>query len=385
MRQRYRILILGALPPPYMGPTLATKIIINSALKKEFDLIHVDTSDHRDLNTLNKTDVFNFLLAFKHYFMLLKSTVRYWPDIIYMQICQTTLGYLRDAPFILIGKLFHRKVVCHLRGSNLRNWYSASSALTRWLVRRIHSLVDGQIVLGECLRGLFRGILPDKKIFVVPNGRNVHFGGENKQDLSKIKILYLSNFIRQKGILDVLESVPEVVRQNPGVEFIFVGDWFDESLKFEFEEFILNNGGLPVQIRKPVFDQENFDILRQSDIFIFPPCSSEGHPWVIVEAMAAGLPIITTNQGAITESVKDGVNGFIVEPRNPTQIAEKIKFLIDHPEIRKKMGEESRRIYLENFTEEKMVERLSHVFYSVLSKKTKILVARWGPRYIFLA
>jgi glycosyltransferase involved in cell wall biosynthesis len=93
----------------------------------------------------------------------------------------------------------------------------------------------------------------------------------------------------------------------------------------------------------------------------------EGHPWVLVEAMAAGLPIISTDQGAITESVIDGVNGFIVDSNNPLQIAEKLEYLMDHPEIREKMGKESRRLYEENFTEEKMIEKLKDVFNTVLN------------------
>jgi len=64
---------MGALPPPYMGPTIATQIRLNSKLKDEFDFIHLDTSDHRDLKTLNKVDLWNFLLAFNHYLKLLVS------------------------------------------------------------------------------------------------------------------------------------------------------------------------------------------------------------------------------------------------------------------------------------------------------------------------
>jgi glycosyltransferase involved in cell wall biosynthesis len=88
---------------------------------------------------------------------------------------------------------------------------------------------------------------------------------------------------------------------------------------------------------------------------------------VAVEAMAAGLPIISTDQGAIVESVIHGENGFIVESHNPHQIAEKIKFLIKNPDAREKMGAESRKKYLENFTEGKMVERLHEVFEKVMN------------------
>jgi len=352
-----------------MGPTIATELILNSTLRREFDIIHLDTSDHRDLNTLNTTDVWNFLLAFKHYFMLVRLILKHWPALIYIPICQTTLGYFRDAPFVLIGRIFNLRILCHLRGGNLKRWYSSSSALTRWVVRRVHSLVDGQIVLGKCLRNLFEGILPNEKIFVVPNGKNINFNLPKKKNSDKIKILFLSNFVREKGILDVFKSIPTVYRHEPRVEFIFAGDWFDRGTKIEIKDFIKNNEELAIQIKGTIFGQEKFHLLSSCDIFVFPPYSSEGHPWVIIEAMAAGLPIITTDQGAITESVIDGANGFIVEKRNPQQIAEKIKFLIDYPDVRKKMGEESRRLYLENFTEEKMIERLSHAFHSVLSRR----------------
>jgi glycosyltransferase involved in cell wall biosynthesis len=228
--------------------------------------------------------------------------------------------------------------------------------------------------LGESLISLFEGILPDYKMFVVPNGANFlnfFYAPDRKQYLNnaKFNVLFLSNLRREKGFFDVLAAVPEVSRSAGNVEFIFAGEWRDKKTKLEFDRFMKVNSKLPIKLLGPAYAKSKLDLLSSADIFVFPTYyPAEGHPWVIVEAMAAGLPIITTDQGAITESVKDGVNGFIVEKRNPKQVEEKIKFLIDHPDIRKKMGEESRRLYLENFTEEKMIDRLSNAFQSVLSR-----------------
>jgi len=372
MKSRYRILIVGALPPPYMGPTIATELILNSKLRRGFDLIHLDTSDHRALNTLGRADFLNFFLAFKHYFHLMRLILKHWPALIYIPICQTTLAYFRDMPFILIAKLFNRRILCHLRGSDFRKWYLSSGALTRCFVRRIHSLVHGQIVLGESLKSLFDGIIPREKVYVVPNGADVYSHESNEKPSlrnQKVNILFLSNLRREKGFFDVLAAMPEVYAFSHDVKFLFAGEWKNKETKAEYDSFIKMNSNLPVEILGSVYGRSKIDIFFSADIFVFPPREAEGHPWVIVEAMAAGLPIITTDQGAITESVKDGVNGFIIEKRNPHQIVEKIMFLIDHPDIRKKMGEESRRLYLENFTEEKMVERLSYAFRSVLSRR----------------
>jgi glycosyltransferase involved in cell wall biosynthesis len=367
MRQNKSILIIGQVPPPFMGPTVATEIILNSNLKKEFKMIHCDISDHRGLNNLSSRDLTNFFLAVKHYITLFKLIILNRPDLVYLPLCQTTLGYYRDIGFILIAKLLRRKLICHLRGGNFKNWYTTSSRFTQCVVRTVQSLVDGQIVLGEKLRYMFEELIPRNRIFVVPNGRDLCFPGPRRAQPDKIRILYLSNFIREKGIFEALEAIEEVHRQFQDIEFVAAGETQTEAMA-DLYKFIRKKSSLPIKILGSVFGQNKSELFSASDIFVFPTYyPAEGHPWVIVEAMAAGLPIITTDQGAILESVKNGVNGFIVEKRNPHQIAEKIKFLIEHIDIRKKMGEESRRLYLENFTEERMVERLSFAFNSVLA------------------
>lgn len=365
--KKKKVLFLSPLPPPYMGPTIATTIILNSKLKNEFTLIHLDTSDHRELDHLNRIDFRNIFLAIKHSVVLFWLIITRMPDLVYIPISQTTLGYVRDSVNILLSKIFGRKVICHLRGGNFKNWYDSSNSLIRWYIRSIHSLVNGQIVVGKKLSKLFHGIIPSNRIYVVPNGKNEQFQYKKVNSNNKIRIVYLSNLIGAKGLFHVLDAVPEVTSAaGKNIEFIFAGSWVDKKTKKIFDEFCEGPHFFPVKAIGPVYGSDKYDLLLSSDIFVFPPVQEEGHPWVIIEAMGAGLPIVATNRGAITESVIDGKNGFIVEKKNPSQIAEKIKYLIDNPAQRKRMGEESRRLYLENFTEDKMAARLSQTFNAVL-------------------
>jgi glycosyltransferase involved in cell wall biosynthesis len=367
MEKMKKVLFLSPLPPPYMGPTVASQIILNSELKNEFTLIHLDTSDHRELDYLNTIDFRNIFLAIKHGVVLFWLIITRMPDLVYIPISQTTIGYIRDSAYILISKIFNRKVICHLRGGNFRNWYNSSNFLIRWYIRTFHSLVDGQIVLGKKLIRLFQGINSGSKIYVVPNGKNDQIEYQREYTHNKIRIVHLSNLQRTKGLFHVLDAVPEVYsKYGKGVEFVFAGNWIDDETKNIYEKFYGSYNSLPIRVIGPVYGRNKYDLLLSSDIFVFTPVEEEGHPWVIIEAMAAGLPIIATDQGAITESVIEGKNGFIVEKENPLQIAEKIEYFINNPEQRKKMGEESRRLYLENFTEEKMIKRLSQTFHSVL-------------------
>lgn len=363
---RPKILFLGPVPPPYMGPSVATKIILGSKLTHEFTLIHMDTSDHRDLGKLGLIDFQNIFLALRHYLSLAWLIFFHKPELVYIPNSQTTVGYLRDAGFIVISKLLGSRVICHLRGGNFRNWYQSTSTLMRGFICAIHSLVDVQIVLGSKLRLLFEGLVPDDKIFVVPNGRDFPQVMGPHSGTEKVRVLYLANFFRTKGIMETLQSIPILDGSISGkAEFLFAGQMQGE-VEHEIKSFCLQYSGLPITLCGAVTGHAKSTLFHSADIFVFPTYyPPEGHPWVIVEAMAAGLPIITTDQGAITESVIDGVNGFIIEKRNPQQIAEKLKILIEDPELRRRMGNASRSLYEENFTEKKMVEKLSKAFNSV--------------------
>ncbi len=368
MGKKKKVLFLSPLPPPYMGPTIAARIILDSGLKDDYSLIHLDTSDHRELQHLNEIDFRNVFLGVKHGIDLFWTILTRMPDLVYIPISQTIVGYLRDSVYIVISKILGRRVICHLRGGDFKNMYDSSNGLARWYIRSVHSLVDGQIVLGNKLSKLFEEFIPQNKIYVVPNGKNDQPRCEKKCDNDKIRIVYLSNMIKAKGFLDVLDAVPEICsKYGNRVEFVLAGAWLDDKTKNFFGEFCGCYPSLPVKAVGPVYGKEKSDLMLSSDIFVFTPVQEEGHPWVIIEAMQAGLPIIATDRGAITESVLDGKNGFIVESNNPSQIAEKIGCLIDDSGMRIRMGEESRRLYLENFTEDKMVARLSHAFQSVLA------------------
>ena len=356
------ILFLGKLPPPYIGPAVACQIILQSKLKEEFNLVHIDLSDHRDISTLGKIDFGNFYLAFKQYYSLYKNLRKHKDAMMYIPAGQTTVGYTRDAVFIVIAKLFGRKVISHLRGGNFLKWYTSAPAWAKWVVRKVHSKVDAQIVLGNNLRHLFNWLIPDQYIYVIPNGGNYSIP-ETTRNSDKIKVLYLGNFIGTKGVLETLYAVDYLKDINSNIEYVFAGAWRDDETRKAFLQFKEEHPELPVTIAGAVSGNAKFELLASSDIFVFPTYyPNEGHPWVIVEAMAAGLPVITTDHAAISESVKENVNGFLVEKKSAKAVADKIRWLAEHPDRRAEMGKKSREMYEQGFTQDIMIERLARVF-----------------------
>ncbi|MBI5848251.1 MAG: glycosyltransferase family 4 protein [Nitrospirae bacterium] len=285
-------------------------------------------------------------------------------------ISQTKIGFLKDSVFILISWMLGSRTLLQLRGGNFRHWLNSTSGIMQAYVSFILKRAQGVIVLGEKLRSLFANHFPNERIFVVPNGADFPVNPGVKKISGRVRLLYLANLQASKGIEDVMEAAVRIREQSgiAGYELHVVGDWFSDGIKENILELVQRND-LPVIFHGIATGAEKWSFFREADIFIFPPREPEGHPWVIIEAMAAVLPIISTDQGAITESVIDGLNGFIVDTQSPAQIAAKILLLIQNEELRLKMGRESRRLYEENFTEGKMVERLSHAFNAVLSDR----------------
>jgi glycosyltransferase involved in cell wall biosynthesis len=106
-----------------------------------------------------------------------------------------------------------------------------------------------------------------------------------------------------------------------------------------------------------VTGQEKARLFAGADLFVYPTYFRlEGQPVVILEAMASGLPVISTDRGSIREMITDGRNGFIVTPCSPRQIAEKICLLIADRSLREKMGERNRSLAREKFNLGQYVE-----------------------------
>jgi len=367
-----KIIIIGSLPPPYIGPSVATSMILKSKLIKNFQLIHFDISDHRGLKNIGRLDIRNIGLAVKHFFELISLLIRKHPQVVYIPICQTVIGFLRDAVFIFSSRLFGASIIIHLRGSYFRTLYERSNLLIRFIIKYTLKLVSRVIVLGESLRYIFEGLVPSSRIAVVSNGiedpfKN-NFDRKKKKIKDSIKILYLSSLAKEKGYLDVIRSIPLVISKYQSVMFLFAGEYWNKKDEIFAKDYITDNK-LANWVRHLgiITGEKKFELFFSSDIFVFPSYN-EGQPIVLIEAMAAGLPIITTDTGAIREMVIDGENGFIIDKQSPEQIAEKIIYLIENHDIRKEMGWKSRERFLRHYTKDKFIGRLGEVFEEVLTR-----------------
>ncbi len=369
MERKPRIAIMAPTPPPVMGPSIATMVILNSEVLRRYNVIFIDTADRRDLNKLGALDLRNISLALIHYWKLSYIIIRRSPKLVYLLVSQTNIGFLRDLGFIIINLLLRRKQILHLRGGHFPEFYNRNNFVMKKIVKFFLNRIDLLIVLCERVKWQMTSILPEEKIFVVPNGRDLRFPRPIPNEKRQFQILYLGSLIPSKGFFEILEAIPAVVSRSPQTKFVFGGGWRrgDDRMTTEryIEEHRLESN---VQFLGIITGRKKEMVLANADLLVFPTYYKfEGHPWVLVEAAAAGLPIISTDHACIPDIVVDGKNGYLVPKKNSEAIADRIIELIGDPEKRKSMSEYSLKLYQERFTERCFIRKLCEAFEKVLS------------------
>ncbi|MCK4794667.1 MAG: glycosyltransferase [Desulfobacteraceae bacterium] len=165
-------------------------------------------------------------------------------------------------------------------------------------------------------------------------------------------IIIVANLIPYKGHSDLLEAAQVVLKNIPQVVFLLVGD--DRGIGRDLKE-MATDLGIAAKVKFLGLRHDIPQLLAASDLSVLPS-HEEGFSNVILESMAAGLPIVATNVGGNPEAIEDGVTGWLVPPKNPTAMAEKIVDLLNDPQRARSWGKKGRKRVGETFTIERMVE-----------------------------
>jgi len=362
------VLIIGPTPPPFHGVAVAIQLLLNSAIADRFSLSHLDLADRRGIQHVNKPDLHDVLLFVRQWLKLVGTLITIRPTVSYLVLSQSTIGFLRDSLLIWPAYLRGSHVVLHLHGGNFREWFLGRSWFMKVYVKAVLRCVTRAIVLGECLKHQFEGLIDEKRIAVVPNGidwtdssrhASIPRGG------SRFRILHLSTLSHLKGALVLLQAVPLVIHRRKDVEFIFAGPWSHAEDKQWADEFIRQQKiGAHVSFSGQVDAAEKKALFDSADIFVFPGVQQEGQPLVVIEAMAAGIPVIFTDRGCLRDTVPDGEAGLVVPIGDPQRLADRVLWLLNHPEKMKTMGASGRKRYEALYTKERHIERMIEVFSS---------------------
>ena len=367
---RIPLLVVGPTPPPSHGVSVTMRLILDSRLRERFRMSHVELADRRGIAHVGKPDIHDVFLFVSQWLSLIRRLLSERPRVVYLAISQSTIGVVRDSFFIWPSRLFGARVIIHLHGGGFRAWYERRGRTTRSYVRLMLGAVARVIVLGETLRGLFDGLVAPGRVAVVPNGVSWARGhgpaGAVIPKRRSVRILHFGTLSRLKGALVLLTSVPLVLRARSDVEFVFAGPWLRAEDQRWAEEFVRRQQfGESVVFAEPASEREKRALFESADLFVFPAVQQEGQPLVVLEAMAAGLPVVCTDRGCLRETVVEGETGLFVRHDDPGHLAEIILRLLERPGEMKAMGGRARSRAESLYTGDRFLENLERVFLQV--------------------
>ena len=366
------VLVVGPTPPPAHGISVLTEILLQSRLRESFKLVHVDTADRRTLDNVGRFELHNILLALYHgavfqWYLLWKR-----PALVYLPISESRLGFLRDALFLVPSRLLGIPLVLHLHGGYLDQLYRQSGAALRWLMRFCFSHASRAIVLSDGFRGKFAGLVDDDRVRAVYNGilPTIYEACKDTQRSDRgsrpCTVLFLGGLFESKGFFDLLRSVPHVLEQTTDVRFVFVGDNSFPEARRAMDWAKENGIESYVKFTGPRSGADKTRVFQESDIFALPTWYPlEGQPVVVIEAMAAGLPVLTTRHATIPDILgEDGA--LYVNQHDPADIAEKLLQLLGDETLRKSMGQKNQNRFLQCHTADKFSENVERVLREAL-------------------
>ena len=370
MAEKETLLVIGPTPPPHHGVAVAIQTLLDSKIKEKFQICHLDLADRRGIQYVNAPDLHDVFLFVKQWTAFIQILVRDRCKIVYVPISQRTVGFIRDSFFIWPAVLLGSRVVIHLHGGGLRTWYESRGIILKSYVRRLFNRVAHVIVLGDSFRSIFDGLVPAEKISVIPNGirwnDDYSIPPEKGAMKRRYRILHLGTLSQAKGTLVLLAAAGILMRMRKDVEFVFAGEWSRQQDK-EQAESIISKEGLTddVLFTGSVVGQTKSALFRSADLFVFAGVQQEGQPLVVIEAMAAGLPILFTDRGCLRETVIEGENGLEVRCNDPEHLSKQIMLLLESPENLKRMGIRSRARYERLYTDDRYVEKMVELFSKI--------------------
>jgi glycosyltransferase involved in cell wall biosynthesis len=182
----------------------------------------------------------------------------------------------------------------------------------------------------------------------------------------KIRVMLAARMIKDKGIMEYIEAALSLKSEYAGtVQFLLCGDLDTNPTAISKEYLTSICDGEYLQWLGHCPDM--ISILKTIHIAVLPSYR-EGLPKSLIEAAATGRAIITTDSAGCKECVIDGYNGFLVPVKNSAALAEKIRFLIDNPEVRKEMGRNSRLYAEQNFSIEDVINTHLEIYKRLIAQ-----------------
>lgn len=349
---RKRILQIAPSMTVKGGVSTVLKMYLKTNMPELYDLSFLTT--HEDGSKLHKI-VIMLVGIVKYFFILLSRRI----DIAHIH-CGDVPSPYRKFIFFTISRWFRLKIILHWHGGNFFSQYSNRSGFGKKILKTLFEKSDVVVCLSKSWDEGLGLLFPQSNRIVVRNG----ILPTEKNCMAKLdsggptRIVFLGGLIPEKGLYDLLNVFERLVEEGYDLHLAIGGKGDEEKLFARISTHMLKNR---VDYLGWIDDVQKDQLFQTSDIFVLPSYG-EAMPMSILEAMAYGLPVISTKVGAIPEQIVDTVSGYLIRPGDLDGLYHRLKTLAIDRNLRIQMGQVGRRRIEEAFDIRKSCQKISQIY-----------------------
>ncbi len=340
-----RVVMIGADRSVHGGVSAVVNNYYKAGLDKKVTLTYIGTM-------VDGSRIRKLLRAIRAYLYFLTRLPGM--DILHVNMAADASFY-RKRIFIETAACFKKKIVIHEHGGDFQTFYYEKSGPSKQKkIKKTLNKADVFVVLSRQWADFFTPLVENEKIVILENAVPIPVKG--KEDYNNRNLLFLGRLCKEKGIGELLDVLPEVAASFPDVKLYLGGIWADAPLKEKAEQ-----SGPAVEYLGWLGEAEKQRYMKKCSIFVLPTYF-EGQPVSLLEAMAEGMAILTTEVGGIPQMLQNETNALLIPPKSQESLAEGLKKLLSDEELRRRYGEEARKRAVEQYDIVRSVDKLCALY-----------------------
>jgi glycosyltransferase involved in cell wall biosynthesis len=359
------ILCITQLPPPIHGQSLINeKVVNNEVLNLKYDIVVLDAKYSKSIKEIGSG---NFKKTFKLVliiFKLLKLLITRKIKLVYFSIAPIGIPFFRDASLVFLIKFFRIKILYHMHGLGVDK--GASKNKLNHLVYNFVFNNSPAIIVSRLVETDLNKVKV-KKIYTIANGIKDQASSYKHRISatnfsSEINILFLSNFVANKGVFTFIDVVEILVNKGYNIKATMIGASYDIDVEGITE--IAKNRGLTKHINAvgAVFGNEKYTYISNTDIFLFPT-KLELFGIVLLENMQFGIPIVASAIGSIPEILDFGNAGLLNENfESADEFSKLVERLIVNKDLRETIAHNARNRFSQYYTDKIFDDKIVAAF-----------------------
>ncbi len=276
------------------------------------------------------------------------ATLIQCPSVKMVHVHTSSYGsFFRKCGVVWLSRLFRKKIIVHMHGAGFNVFYGKMPFLLKRLIRSTLCSADVLVALSGQWRTDLHLISghPDIRVIYNPTVLREPVLETALEDGASqpVNFLFMGRLGQRKGVYDIIESARRLQRENVRIDLY--GDGELETVK---NKVLAAGVQQQVAVRGWIDGSRKDETFRNANVLLLPSYH-EGLPISVLEAMAYGLPVLATDVGGISEAVQDGVNGYLIQPGQCEELAERIEWLASSPGLRREMGRAGYQLAAEKF------------------------------------